>query len=213
MNNKRKRFQIINEKVMIAAIDIGKNKNTGYWRCYNGVDTKPFEFTNNAEGFKDFWQRIWTAKIIHKAERVIIGFEPTGCYGEPLINYLAEKPVQLVQINPMHTKRVKELGDNSPNKTDRKDPRVIADIIQLGHFLSLVFPKGASAQLRRQTNFREGIIKRRTVLINRLHSLVYVIFPEFLDIMKNVRSKSSLHFLRHYPAPSDIVKLWALRLL
>jgi hypothetical protein len=35
----------------------------------------------------------------------------------------------------MHTKKMKEVNDNSPLKTDDKDPRVIADIIRLGRAL------------------------------------------------------------------------------
>jgi len=207
MSNKRKRIQIVNEKVMIAAIDIGKNKNTGYFRCYNGVEIKPFEFSNDKKGFKEFWEKIFKARVIHKVDKIIIGFESTSSYGEPLIHYLLDKPVQLVQVNPMHTKRIKELHDNSPLKTDTKDPKVIADIIQFGHYLSLVVPKGAAAQLRRLNNCRESIIKHRTALINRLHSLVCAIFPEFLVVMKGIRSRTSLHFLKHYPTPDDVIKL------
>jgi transposase len=49
---------------------------------------------------------------------------------------LRKRKVRLVQVNPMHTKKLKELQGNSPNKTDKKDPKVIADIIELGHSLS-----------------------------------------------------------------------------
>ena len=45
----------------------------------------------------------------------------------------------------MHTKRMKEVNDNSPLKTDDKDPRVIADIIRLGHALTVVVPEGDAA--------------------------------------------------------------------
>lgn len=38
------------------------------------------------------------------------------------MHYLRERKVELVQVNPMHTKRLKELQGNSPNKTDKKDP-------------------------------------------------------------------------------------------
>jgi len=207
MRNKRKRISIVNKKVMIAAIDIGKHKNTGYWRCSNGVDITPFEFSNNMEGFKRFWEKISVARIIHKIEKVIIGFESTGVYGIPLIHYLDKKPVQLVQVNPMHTKRLKELNDNSPLKTDKKDPQVIADIIEYGHYLSLVIPKGAAAQLRHLTNSRERMIKNRTMSLNRLQGLVHIIFPEFLDVMRGVRSKSSSYLLNHYPAPDDIINM------
>lgn len=49
----------------------------------------------------------------------------------------------MVQVNPMHPKRLKELQGNSPNKTDRKDPKVIAHIITLGHALTVVIPEGS----------------------------------------------------------------------
>ena len=37
----------------------------------------------------------------------MVGFESTGPYAEPLVHYLMKKEVKLVQVNPMHTKRVK----------------------------------------------------------------------------------------------------------
>ena len=72
---------------------------------------------------------------------VVVGYESTGPYAEPLVHYLRSKPVKIVQVNPMHTKRMKEVNDNSPLKTDDKDPRVIADIIRLGHALTVVSRK------------------------------------------------------------------------
>ena len=67
-----------------------------------------------------------------KCTEVVVGYESTGPYAEPLVHYLRDKPVSIVQVNPMHTKRLKEVNDNSHGKTDDKEPRVIADIIRLG---------------------------------------------------------------------------------
>jgi len=106
----------------------------------------------------------------------------------------------------MHTKKLKELQGNSPNKTDTKDPRVIADIIELGHALSLVIPVGIPAQLRRLAHARERSTQRRTVLLNQLQDLVFLLFPEFLQVMKGVKSRSAQYLLRYYPMPQDIVK-------
>ena len=166
---------------------------------------KPFEFSNNAEGFKKLWDRICWMKMSHHLEEVVVGFESTGAYGEPLVHYLRQKPVKLVQVNPMHTKRMKELQGNSPGKTDRKDPKVIADIIGLGHALSVVIPEGAAAELRRLTLARERSIQRRTALYNQLQDLVFIVFPEFLQVMKDVKTQSAQYLLRHYPTPQDIV--------
>jgi transposase len=201
-----KKLRIVNAKTLIVAIDIGKTTNTGYCRCPSGKDMKPFEFANNAEGFKKLWDRTCWMKMSHHLEEVVVGFESTGAYGEPLVHYLRQKAVRLVQVNPMHTKRMKELPGNSPGKTDRKDPKVIADIIGLGHALSVVVPEGAAAELRRLTLARERSIGRRTALYNQLQDLVFILFPEFLQVIKNVKTKSAQYLLCHYPTPQDITK-------
>jgi transposase len=201
-----KKLRVVNAKTMIVAIDIGKTTDTGYCRCPSGKEAKPFEFSNNAEGFKKLWDCICWMKTSHHLEEVIVGFESTGAYGEPLIHFLRQKPVKLVQVNPMHTKRMKELQGNSPGKTDRKDPKVIADIIGLGHALSVVVPEGAAAELRRLSWARERSLQRRTALYNQLQELVFILFPEFLQVIKNVKSKSAQYLLRHYPTPQDITE-------
>ena len=107
----------------------------------------------------------------------------------------------------MHTKRVKELRGNSPNKTDDKDPQVIADIIELGNYLTVVIPEGASAELRRLTQARERAVERRTMQVNQVHGLVSVVFPEFLWVMKDIKTKTAQYLLKQYPRPQDIVGL------
>jgi len=128
----------------------------------------------------------------------------SGPYGEPLVHYLIKKPVKMVQVNPMHTKRVKELNDNSPLKTDDKDPRVIADIIKWGHALSIVIPEGDAAYLRRLNNSRERHVRERTALLNQLQQLVFLVFPEFRRVFKNIKCMTPLYLLTHYPTPAAI---------
>jgi transposase len=118
---------------------------------------------------------------------------------------LKNKGVKLVQVNPFHTKRLKELQGNSPAKTDQKDPKVIADIIELGHALTVVIPEGVSAELRRLSHARERSLQRRTALLNQLQDLVFLIFPEFLDVMRDLKSRTSQYLLSLYPTPEDIV--------
>ena len=204
---KTKKVKWINKKMMIASIDIGKNIHYGYFRAPDGHELKPFSFYNTQTSFHRFWHKICQFKQQHQLQEIVIGFESTGPYAEPLYHYLKKKPVKLVQINPMHSKRVKELAGNSPNKTDRKDPRVIADIISLGHSLTLVVPEGAAAHLRRLTQGRERALKARTVMLNQLQHLIFVIFPEFLSIMNNISTKTAAYLLNHHAVPESIVEL------
>ena len=202
-----KKGRIVNQKTLIVTVDIGKTMNMGYWRTPGGSsEAKPFVFFNNGLGFNKFWGQISKAMKIHNLKEAVVGFESTGAYGEPLVHFLRKKNVRLVQVNPMHTKRLKEFQGNSPNKTDKKDPKVIADIIELGHALTVIVPERAAADLRRVTQARERTIQRRTALYNQLQDLVFLVFPEFLQVIKDVKTKSALYLLREYPTPQKIIK-------
>lgn len=207
-----KKLKFVNDKTLIATVDIGKGLNMGYARCPDHSEIKPFEFANNRAGFDLFWNRLVEARDAKDMDNIVVGFESTGAYGEPLQHFLKNKPVRLVQVNPMHTKRVKELQGNSPNKTDKKDPKIIADIITLGHSLTVVIPEGAAAELRRLTLARERANKRRTALYNQLQDLIFISFPEFLQIIKNVKTKTALHILQTYPNPQAIIAVGMERL-
>jgi transposase len=205
---KPKTIKAVNKNILIAAIDGGKDKHYGYFRCPDGTEGKSLPFWNNGRGFQEFWERISSAAKAHGLEDIIVGFESTGPYMEPLAQFLkSRKGVRLVQVNPMHSKRLKELPGNSPLKTDRKDPKVIADIIELGHALTVVIPEGPAAELRRLTQGRERTIESRTRLFNQLQCLLASIFPEFLQVMNDVKTASAQHLLRNYPMPQDIVAL------
>jgi len=206
-NNRQKINEKVNEKTLIATVDIGKRTHTGYWRAYNGAEGKVFSFSNNRSGFEYFLKVIYAAKSNNKADTIIVGFESTGPYGKPLIHYLVRQKVRLVQVNSYHIKRVKELNDNSPLKSDIKDPRVIADIIQLGHFLSPIVPMGVAAELRELIYERETLIRYKTAAYNRLQNILSVVFPEFLSIMKGARSKCAHFLLQKYQTPQKIAEL------
>ncbi len=205
--NRTKKVKIINKDTMIAALDIGKVAHFAYFRSPNGKDIKPFPFHNFKKGFDEFWMRLSQFKAKEGLQEIVIGFESTGPYAEPLLHYLRKKPVTLVQINPVHSKRLKDMTGNSPNKTDKKDPRVIADIISLGHALTLVVPEGSAAQLRRLTQARERAIRRRTAMVNQIQHLIFVIFPEFLRIFKNISTKSAMYVIKNHPTPESIISV------
>ena len=204
--NKTEKIKTINKKTLIAALDIGKKVHHGYFRAPNGLDIKPFAFHNTGDGFKTFLAKLNRFKQKYLLDEVVIGFESTGPYAEPICHYLRNKSVKLVQVNPMHTKRIKELTGNSPNKTDRKDPRVIADVISLGHCLSVVIPEGAAAQLRRLAHGRERAIERKTAMSNQLQHLVFVIFPELVSII-NPSTKTGMYLIKHFSDPACMVSM------
>ena len=199
-----KRVKTVKEGTLVATVDIGLASNTGYCTTLDGRDAKPFKFDNTKEGFEKFWYLTMASKNRFGCDEVVVGYESTGPYAEPLVHYLAHKQVKTVQVNPMHTKKMKEVNDNSPLKTDDKDPRVIADIIRLGRALTLVVPEGDAAYLRRLNNARERHVGEQTALLNQLQQLVFLIFPEFQTVLKNMKGKTAQYLLKRYTTPERI---------
>jgi transposase len=199
-----RKVKFVKDNTLIVAVDIGMDMNRGYCTTPDGRDIKPFKFDNTREGMDKLWGMVMASKNRFECEEIIIGYESTGPYGEPMVHYLMKKPVMLVQVNPMHTKRVKEISDNSPLKTDDKDPRVIADIIKLGRTLSIVIPEGDAAYLRRLNNSRERHVREHTALLNQLQQLVFLLFPEFKKVFKNIKCMTPLYLLKNYPTPKAI---------
>ena len=204
---REKRVRMVKEGTLIATVDIGITNNTGYCTTLDGRSTKSFRFDNTREGFEKFWWMIVASKNRLGCDEVLVGYESTGPYAEPLVHYLVSKQVKIVQVNPMHTKKMKEVNDNSPLETDDKDPRVIADIIRLGRALTLVVPEGDAAFLRRLTNARERHVGEQTALLNQLQQLVFLIFPEFKTVLKNMKCKTTRFILKRYPTPERISTL------
>ena len=127
-----KRVRAVKEGTLIATVDVGATTNTGYCTSVDGRDMKVFKFGNTKEGFEKFWHMVVAAQSRFECTEVMVGYESTGPHAEPLVHYLMDKPVRIVQVNPLHTKRLKEVNDNSPGKTDDKDPRVIGAPMKTG---------------------------------------------------------------------------------
>ena len=199
--------RIFNQKTLLATVDIGKETNYGYIRCFDGTEVAPFNFANRFHGFTKFWNNVQYMKQEQGLTHVVIGIESTGCYGIPLLHFLKDKDVELVYVNPSHTKKVKEIQDNSPNKTDKKDPKVIADIIELGRWLRVVIPNGVTAELRELIHSREDAMNERTAQYNKIYDHAFKIFPEFEQVMKDLTTKTAQSLLQHYPTPESIIDL------
>lgn len=75
----------------------------------------------------------------------MVGLEPTGHYGEAFAYWWEERHEAVVLVNPMHTRRAKELEDNSPLKSDPKDARVIAGLVAMGKYLRSHLARGGAS--------------------------------------------------------------------
>jgi transposase len=124
-----------------------------------------------------------------------------------LQQFLADEGHGLVGINPAHTKRAKEMEDNSPEKSDPKDAGLIADLAAQGRGRPLMIPRGAFAELRRLGKLRQRQVVERTRLSNRYHGLVDLLLPELAGIVRNVACRTMLQMFRKWPTAADIAQV------
>jgi len=211
--NKSLNLGVVNNRMLIVGVDSGKKLNYARFLFPEGDISKPFSFKNTRPGFKELKQQISFNIAKGQCKSVIIGIESTGHYWKPFIYHFDKMPgVRVVQVNPAHVKKAKEIYDSSPGKTDQKDPGVITMLVQMGKFQELRLPKGEFASLRVYARQREQKVTELGVQRNILHSLVDTIFPEYGSVFQKLEGKTSLYILEHYPVPEFIVNLGIKRL-
>lgn len=199
----------VTEATLIVGVDIGSETN--FARAFNWrgqeLSKKVFRFSNSLEGFQSFLGYLNTYMTIASAKQVIVGCEPTGHYWFNLARYLGENNVKLALVNPYHVKQIKELDDNSPKKTDLKDPKTIAKLVVDGRYSYPYLPEGIYADLREAVSSRERIVKELNAITNRIKRWLKIYFPEYLVVYKNFSAESGLTVLETVPLPQDIVQL------
>ena len=113
----------------------------------------------------------------------------------------------LVLVNPYHVKQIKELDDNSPKKTDFKDPKTILKLVVDGRYAIPYIPEGIYAELRQAVSSRDRIVKELNALTNRIKRWLKIYFPEYLKVYRVFSAESGLLLLEHAPLPKEILKL------
>jgi transposase len=127
---------------------------------------------------------------------------------KPLANYLVGQPIKVVVINPYHTKRAKELDDNSPTKNDKKDALTIARLLRDGRFSQLYLPQDVYGELRVLANTRVSLMKRQNAIKNTIRAVLDEYFPELVTVFKYpLKGKSCRQILKSCPFPSLILQL------
>ena len=196
---------IVNSTAVIVGIDIGKYTHVAVALMPDGRFTRTLSLHNTREGYETLLERIRLWKDECGAGEVIIGMESTGHYWEVPARWLAGKELQVVLVNALHTKRAKEIEDNSPGKTDAKDSRIIAQLVRYGKYLNCVLPEGVMAELRELTRIRQHIVTELTQKRNYLRRLLDSVFPEIFTVFRKSWGKTFLHLARLYPLPEDLI--------
>ena len=208
-NMQNEKIAAISEKTLVVGIDIGSEIHYARafdWRNYE-YSKKPLAFSNNEEGFNLFMDWIKDLAEQHGKNVIIPGMEPTGHYWFNLGAFLQDNGMKPVHVNPHHVKKSKELDDNNPSKNDRKDPKVIAALVNEGRFSYPYIPTDIYAEIRSLSHLEIQVQEELTRIKNRMARWFNIYFPEFKNVYKNADAVSGLMILKQAPLPQDIKEL------
>ena len=207
--DKNKKLTFIDDDMLILGCDVGSE--THYLRA---IDTRgrelsksAFSFSNSLEGFQS--AKDWAVKLAVENDKnqIVLVLEPTGHYWFCLTTWMISNGISVVQVNPYAVKQTKELEDNSQLKDDRKDPKLIANLVKDGNFGMPYLPEKLYAELRRLSMFRDQLNEDRIRFLNRLHREMKIYFPEYKDAFGKFDGAFSLEVLRKAPFPEDLIEL------
>jgi len=204
MASKANRQPAIKSDVVVVGIDVAKRRHVAAIRLPDGRIPRPFSFTNDRDGFGKLLARVAQAAASAGCAGVRFGLEATGHYGHALQQFLLSQGAEVISVNPAHTRRVKELLDGSPEKSDPKDAALVAELVAQGRGRPLTMPQGAYAELRRLGKLREQLSGERTRYLNRYHGLVDLVFPELAALVHDVSCTSIRRLLEAYPTAVDV---------
>ena len=206
---KDEKISFISDDMLILGCDVGSEKH--YLRAIDTrgreLSKKAFPFDNNDDGFQK--AREWAISLAAEngKHQIVLGLEPTGHYWFCLAAWMVAHGISVVQVNPYAVKQTKEVEDNSQLKDDRKDPKVIANLVKDGNYGMPYLPAGLYAELRGLSMLRDQLMEDRIRNTNRLHREMVIFFPEYKDAFGELDAAFTLALLKEAPFPKDILAL------
>ena len=207
--DKNAKISFISDDMLILGCDIGSD--THYARAIDSrgreLSKGAFAFHNSSEGFGNM--KSWALELAARNDKrqIVLGLEPTGHYWYCTAAWMVANGISVVQVNPHAVRRTKEVEDNSQEKNDRKDPKVIANLVKDGNYGMPYLPEGLYAELRKLSMLKDQLTEDRIRSINRLHREMKIYFPEYKDAFGKVDGLFCMEILKKAPFPEDILEL------
>ena len=213
MRNKsqlNQKIEAVTLRTLVVGIDIAKERQWARFVDCRGVECgKALYFSNDRDGFERILSKIRQIIKENSFEDAVVGMEPTGHYWKALANFLMkQEQIRVVLVNPYHTKKAKELDDNSQTKSDKKDALTIARLVKDGRYSEVYLPHDIYADLRVLSTARDSINRQKTALENRIVAILDEYFPEFTKVFKHpFTGKAAMQMLKTCPFPKYILEL------
>jgi len=111
-----------------------------------------------------------------------------------------------VSVLPAHTKRTKEIEDNSPEKNDQKDAALICKLVGDGTFVPFPFLEEPYTSLKLLVSQRHRLSVEENRFKNRLQGILDLTWPEFMSHFSDITKKTPLARLTRWPLPEALAE-------
>jgi len=149
------------------------------------------------------------AKLVKKLQELnipkndlTVGLEATGNLWENLYSFLKERGLNVILLNPYQTNKFHQ-ATLKKAKTDSIDALVIAGLLRSGCASSSYIPDEDIQSLRDLVRLKDGYLKDIKNYKRKAYSLLGLVFPEFLNLVKDPFNIVSTQMLLKYQTASD----------
>ena len=191
----------------LIGIDISKYKHDCFIMTETGEDIRnSFSFDNNDSGFELLLNVL---KSLDPSQKIKIGLEATGHYGNNLKLFLAENNYSFMEFNPYLVKKFSEALTLRRTKTDKLDAMTIASVLGSPNLTYEPYQISSYhiSSLKSLTRLREAFIKERSLHLVQLTNIMDRIFPEFKPFFNGKFGTTAIYILKKYKTPKRIAKL------
>ena len=194
-----------NAKVMCVPMDYAKKDHVVmFCNGYGDILRKPFSVKNTVEGVEYLTEQV-SRSCLHRGidlRHVFFGGEDVNSYAENFANTLRANGWLVANVNAHDAKKQRE---NLQASTDRTALMGIAAMLLNRRANCCPAQSGIYRNLRTLVRHRKKLVKMKTEVRNRIHTIVDRLFPGFLNEKKSgivPFSSSSLYLMQErFSAP------------
>lgn len=139
-------------------------------------------------------------------DQITAGLEATGHLWENLFSFLERQKIKVLLLNPFQTNRYRELLSKKA-KTDDIDAFCIAGLLRSGEGRACYVPDDMVQGLRDLVRTRNSFLFNLQDYQRQASSLLQVVFPEVLDVLKDPFAKVACAILTRYPTAKDLASV------
>lgn len=188
--------------MIYVGIDVAKEKHDCFIADSDGVIIRDvFTISNNRRGFDELYNSI---PKDYPTDKIKVGLEATGHYSTNIVNFIHDKQLPLIILNPLQTNLFRKAQTLRKSKTDKIDARLIAQMLQVGdfkpHLESSYQLNELKSLTRHKSRLKDNLAKYKIHLIRVLD----IMFPELQSLVYSLNQKSTYVLLKTFGSKAAI---------